>query len=208
MSKRGKFVVIEGVDGCGKGTVMKHLEGVIPALFTREPGGTLLGEQLRGILLGVEMDSVTELLLFQSARNEHVRKMILPALLRGEHVISDRFDASTYAYQVMAGDVGRSQKLFHSMNDAITRLCRPDHYILLDLPVEISIARTQIRGQELTTFEKRPTEFFEAVRSGYDSFFLGNSGSDKKPHTKVDARKDIPTVCSEVEAIVRSIIDA
>lgn len=98
------FVVLEGVDGAGKTTQIEKLKSLFPnALFTREPGGSELGEQLRHIMKTMEMLPLTEMLLMSAARNEHVHNLILPALKSGRLVICDRFVYSTYAYQGARG---------------------------------------------------------------------------------------------------------
>ena len=104
MNNLGKFITLEGVDGAGKTThvefIKKYLSDLgINFIMTREPGGTLLGEQLREILLHDEMTPETETLLMFAARNEHIEKVIGPNLLGGKVVISDRFTDATYAYQ-------------------------------------------------------------------------------------------------------------
>src|SRR5690348_8958099 len=100
----GKFITLEGIDGAGKST---HLRWVVsrlrdlgrPVTVTREPGGTPLGERLRGILLDETMHPETEALLMFSARREHLDRVILPALAQGDWVVSDRFTDATFAYQ-------------------------------------------------------------------------------------------------------------
>ena len=108
--KAGLFITVEGVDGAGKSTAMTWLAEQIAVhrttVLTREPGGTPLGEQLRGLLLHEKMDLETETLLMFAARREHIAQVIQPALLRGEVVISDRFTDATFAYQGGGRGVG------------------------------------------------------------------------------------------------------
>ena len=101
---RGKFITLEGVDGAGKSTHLGFIADWLRAhghevIVTREPGGTSLGEALRGLLLQQEMDADTELLLMFAARQAHLSQLILPALTRGAWVLSDRFTDASYAYQ-------------------------------------------------------------------------------------------------------------
>ena len=104
MKSSSKFITLEGVDGAGKSTCIKFIKKYLSDknfsyLFTREPGGTVLGEKLRGILLQDKMEPETETLLMFAARNEHVQRVIKPNLESGVIVISDRFTDATYAYQ-------------------------------------------------------------------------------------------------------------
>lgn len=198
MVAKGKFIVIEGVDGCGKGTVVRHLEGVFSGddiLFTREPGGTALGERIRELLQYTNMDSATELLLFEASRNEHVTEKIFPALSVGTHVVSDRFDASTFSYQAQTKE---TREFFLMINNEVTRCCTPDLYIFLDLPIDISRERSKKRGEDPTVFELRPKEYFEKVREGYKEFFR------TRRHAVVDATQEPEAVCRKVESLLRA----
>ena len=103
-SKKGLFITVEGVDGAGKSSHLAWLSDALKAqnrnvVLTREPGGTALGERLRDMLLHEAMDLETETLLMFAARREHLAQVILPALSRGDVVVSDRFTDATYAYQ-------------------------------------------------------------------------------------------------------------
>ena len=113
MNNLGKFITLEGVDGAGKTTHVEFLKKYLSDLginfiMTREPGGTMIGEQLREILLHEEMTPETETLLMFAARNEHIEKVIRPNLTEGKVLISDRFTDATYAYQ--SGGKGVKEK--------------------------------------------------------------------------------------------------
>ncbi len=196
--QKGKFIVIEGVDGCGKGTLMEHLRKVLPMdqfVFTREPGGTPFGGELRDLLLSSEIDPITQILLFEADRKLHIEQVILPALNSGKHVISDRFDASTFAYQAQTKEL---QNFFKLINDEITRDCRPDRYIFLDLPIEVSVERTKIRGEATNVFESKPKEYFEGVRMRYNQFF------QTLPVYWIDAETSKELVLGQAKEVIRT----
>ncbi|MCU0971720.1 MAG: dTMP kinase [Gammaproteobacteria bacterium] len=140
---RGRFVTVEGVEGSGKSSNLDFIRSFFEAagktvLYTREPGGTPLGEEIRGLLLGHRDDGMagdTELLLVFAARAEHIHRKIAPALARGDWVLCDRFTDATYAYQ------GGGRGVPHERVAAIERWVqgdlRPDLTFLLDVPVEV-----------------------------------------------------------------------
>ncbi len=166
---RGKFITLEGVDGAGKSTFIPWIERRIRSkgvevLVTREPGGTAVGELLRQILLGEKMSARTETLLMFAARQEHIAKVIEPALVAGRWVLCDRFTDATFAYQ----GAGREMR-----EDDIAILERwvqgdlqPDLTVLFDLPVEVARTRSlAVRSPD--RFESERMEFFVRVREGY-----------------------------------------
>ena len=133
-------------------------------IMTREPGGTLLGEQLREILLHDEMTPETETLLMFAARNEHIEKVIRPNLTEGKVVISDRFTDATYAYQ--SGGKGVKEKKVDILKEWVQGSLRPDLTFLFDLSVEISIERLN-KTRELDKFEREEKSFHENIRQKY-----------------------------------------
>ena len=162
------FIVFEGGEGCGKSTQAKALEGQLRRLgfktvLTHEPGGTLLGNKLRRWLKwGRGVTTQTELFLFVASRSQLVTKVIRPALERGEVVICDRFDASTFAYQ----GYGRGMDLafLETINSFVTDGLSPDLVILLDLDVEKGLKRKRMR---LDCFEREEFAFHHRVRDAY-----------------------------------------
>ena len=126
--------------------------------MTREPGGTLLGEQLREILLHDEMTPKLKLLLMFAARNEHIEKVIRPNLNRGKVVISDRFTDATYAYQ--SGGKGVKEKKIDILKEWVQASLQPDLTFLFDLSVEVSIERLN-KTRELDKFERRRKVFMK-----------------------------------------------
>ncbi|PPD50380.1 MAG: dTMP kinase [Methylobacter sp.] len=169
---RGKFITLEGVEGVGKTTnlafIKEHLEKYgIPVVVTREPGGTLLAEKIRHLLLDANSETVTEqaeLLMMFAARAQHIKHVIEPALAQGNWVLSDRFTDATYAYQ----GGGRNMKVstIEWLEHFVQGHLRPDLTLLLDAPVEIGMARVRNRAV-IDRFEAEKVSFFERARRGY-----------------------------------------
>jgi len=169
MNNLGKFITLEGVDGAGKTThvefIKKYLADLgINFIMTREPGGTLLGEKLREILLYDDMTPETETLLMFAARNEHIEKVIGPNLKEGKVVISDRFTDATYAYQ--SGGKGVKDKKIDILKEWVQASLQPDLTFLFDLSVEVSIERLN-KTRELDKFEREGKGFHENIRQKY-----------------------------------------
>ena len=169
MNNLGKFITLEGVDGAGKTThiefIKKYLSDLgINFIMTREPGGTMLGEQLREILLHDDMTAETETLLMFAARSEHIEKVIHPNLKEGKVVISDRFTDATYAYQ--AGGKGVKEKKIDILKEWVQGSLQPDLTFLFDLSVEVSIERLN-KTRELDKFEREEKSFHENIRQKY-----------------------------------------
>jgi dTMP kinase len=165
---RGVFVTLEGIDGAGKSTQFAALVDALRAVgrdvvATREPGGTPLGERIRELLLHEAMSASTEALLMFAARQEHVLRVIEPALLHGSDVVCDRFTDASLAYQGAGKGIplDRLQALAHWVHPGL----RPDLSVLLDLPPEIAAQR--LRGRDTDRFEREPLAFFERVRAQY-----------------------------------------
>lgn len=177
---RGLFITFEGIDGCGKSTQIGLLTDCLedigkPFLLVREPGGTVIGEKIRSILLDKEnneMSPEAELLLFEAARAQIVAEKIRPAIEAGTTVICDRFYDSTFAYQGVARSLG--EDLVVTLNDIATSGLAPDITFLLDLSVEDAYARRKGRGEADDRMELLGLEFQRNVRNGYlkaaDSF--------------------------------------
>jgi dTMP kinase len=169
MNNLGKFITLEGVDGAGKTTHVKFIRKYLSDLgknfiMTREPGGTLLGEQLREILLHDDMTPETETLLMFAARNEHIEKVIYPNLIEGKVVISDRFTDATYAYQ--SGGKGVKEKKINILKEWVQGSLQPDLTFLFDLSVEVSIKRLN-KTREMDKFEREEKSFHENIRQKY-----------------------------------------
>ena len=172
-SAPGVFLVLEGIDGSGKSTIGDRLAAAIfasgqPALLTREPGGTEVGESIRGLLLAPaasQMTAETEALLFAAARAQHVAEVIRPALGKGTVVICDRYTDSTLAYQW--GGRGLSKDLLVAAQRLATDGLEPDLKLLLDLPVEVGLGRRFGTREDTNRLDREAREFHERVRAAY-----------------------------------------
>lgn len=168
---RGRFITVEGVEGVGKSTNLAFVAATIAATgrrtrITREPGGTPLAEEIRGLLLrpGPRVDELAELLLVFAARASHLREVIEPALAAGEWVICDRFTDATYAYQ--GGGRGLPESVIASLERVVQGDVRPDLTLLLDAPPDVTDARLRQRVAA-DRFEREDGGFFGRVRAAY-----------------------------------------
>ena len=169
----GKFITVEGIEGAGKSTVARALHAElerrgVPALLTREPGGTPVAEALRAVLLerGRELISpAAETLLMFAARAVHLDNAIRPALAAGRWVICDRFTDASFAYQ--GAGRGVSESLLDGLAAAVHAELWPARTLLLDVPVATGLARARARASSPDRFEAEQAEFFERVRAAY-----------------------------------------
>lgn len=205
-ARDARFITLEGVDGAGKSTHVQWLadriaERGISVVTTREPGGTELGERLRELLLHVDMHLATETLLMFAARNEHLEKLIKPALLAGTWVVCDRFTDATYAYQGGGRQLGveRVQVLESWVHDGL----QPDCTFLFDVPLSVAHERLH-SGRELDRFEQEQAEFFERTRSTY----LQRAENDPDRFCIVDATGAISDTRATLHVQLNALIDA
>ncbi len=161
---KAKFIAFEGGDASGKTTQAERVAAKISAAFTREPGGTPVGESLRSILLNPisPLALRTEALLMAASRAQLVQELINPTLAKGQHVVTDRYIASSLAYQGYASGLPIDEVLHLSL--FATEELTPDLTILIDLPVEESLKR---RGKSPDRFEQENIDFHKRVRRGY-----------------------------------------
>ncbi len=195
----GKFITLEGIEGVGKTSNLRFIKELLESsghdcVVTREPGGTNLGEALRGLLLShsdEDMSPDAELLMMFAARAEHLSKVILPAIAKGQTVLCDRFTEATYAYQ--GGGRQLDVDKISELEDWVQDDLRPDLTIVLDAPVEIGRARASSRS-EPDRIEKEQDEFFQRVRSSYIE------QAKHYPHRicLIDASKELATVQQQV----------
>jgi dTMP kinase len=174
-STKAQWVAFEGIDGCGKSTQLslfqEHLKSQnIPYICVRDPGGTILSEEVREILLKVRQDDsalcpASELLLYNASRAQLIQEKIKPALDAGIWVLSDRFAWSTYAYQGFGR--GLALDLIQKAVEVATNGLQPDISFYLDISSEVSVERRAARGGEPDRLELEKVEFFEKVRMGY-----------------------------------------
>ncbi|MBS1959931.1 MAG: dTMP kinase [Bdellovibrionales bacterium] len=160
------FITFEGTEGCGKSTLIQNLaqdlrESGKHVVVTREPGGITVAENIRNIILHQSMEPLTELFLYEAARAEHYKKVIEPALRDKKWVLCDRFTDSTLAYQGAAR--GLDTKMIIKLNEFATEGREPDITIVLDLPVEVGLAR----AKDPNKFEAEGIAFQNKVRKAY-----------------------------------------
>ena len=200
---KGKFITVEGIEGVGKTTNIDFIHQQLQAagrdvVLTREPGGTPLAEAIRGLLLDpayTGMDSTCELQLMFAARAEHLAKVVWPALEQGQWVLCDRFTDATYAYQ--GGGRGIDDGVIARLEELVQGDFRPDLTLLLDVPVEIGLARASKRGA-LDRFEQEKVAFFERVRNDY--LEMAQRSPDR--YRVIDASLPLIDVQNQIAAIL------
>lgn len=160
------YIVLEGLEGCGKSTHTKRLGEHLNAVITREPGGTRIGSLLRAILAdtdNTDLDRRTEALLMAADRAQHMAEIIQPALQRGQHVVSDRSIYSTLAYQGYGRQLGTEDLLSISTWALNNRL--PDMVIYIDVPTDVLNER--LAKRDLDRFEREGADFFARIAQGF-----------------------------------------
>lgn len=203
----GRFITVEGTEGAGKTSNIAFLQARLEAagktvVLTREPGGTPLGEAIRDLLLTRRGDGMavdTELLLMFAARAEHIAQLIRPALARGEWVLCDRFTDATYAYQGGGRriDIDRIAALEHWVQGNL----RPDLTIVLDVPVEVGLARAGRRSAP-DRFEREQLAFHEAVRAAYRTI----AAREPARVQVVDAEQPLPRVQADLGRVLDAFL--
>jgi dTMP kinase len=194
---RGVLVTIEGGEGVGKSTqsrllVERLVSAGVTVLRTREPGGTPVGDRIRGVLLdpGAEVAPGAELLLYEASRAQLVSAVIEPALARGDVVVCDRFYDSTTAYQAFGR--GLDADLVRSLNEAATGGVRPDVTVYLALPVEDAMPRATAGGAD--RMESESFEFHRRVISGFEAI----AAAEPDRVLRVDATGTVHEVAGRV----------
>ena len=200
---RGKFITLEGMDGAGKSThipdIIKLLEGKgVEVTSTPEPGGTVLGEQLRTLLLNEPMHPETETLLMFAARREHIAQIIEPALSRGAWVLSDRFTDATYAYQ--SGGRGVLANKVIELEAWVQGGLQPDLTLLFDVPVEVSVARLA-SARTPDKFERESADFFTKIRNAY----LDRARNNPNRFCIINSNQTLEDVKVEVKNVISSL---
>ena len=199
---RGKFITLEGIDGAGKSTHLDWLADFfrkrgVKLRVTREPGGTELGEKLRGLLLDKNqaMHLETEAMLMFAARSEHIDKVIAPALAQGEWIICDRFTDATFAYQ--GSGRGADWARLKVLEQWVQGDLQPDLTLLFDVAPEVGRQRAgSIKAPD--RFEQEKDDFFQRVRDGY----LRRAREDVSRMRVIDATVSIEEIrCKLVEIV-------
>ncbi|MES9858001.1 MAG: dTMP kinase [Sedimenticola sp.] len=203
----GKFITVEGGEGAGKSTNLDHIRRLLEAagkevLFTREPGGTSLGEDVRELLLGHKhtgMSDDAELLLMFAARAEHLNSKIKPALREGKWVLCDRFTDASYAYQ--GGGRGINSERIATLEAWVQQGLKPDLTLLLDLPIKIGLERAGKRS-EPDRFESEEVAFFDKVRSAY----LAIAEREPQRVRVIDAAAALENVQRSIESVIGAFL--
>lgn len=200
---RGYFISLEGSEGAGKSTQNKRILSWLAArgnvvVETREPGGTVISEQIRRLLLDTRsagLDALCELLLLFAARSQLVQEVIRPALAEGKVVVCDRFTDASYAYQGGGRQLGAATVA--SVEKLVLGNLRPDLTLLFDVAVEVGMQRVAGRG-EADRFETESVRFFERVRNAY----LERAAAEPQRFAVIDASRDEEQVWEQVQYVL------
>ena len=201
---KGFFISLEGGEGAGKSTQNKRIIDWLAGqgfevVETREPGGTIVSEQIRQVLLDTRnagLGATAELLLMFAARYQLVQEVILPALADGKVIVCDRFTDASYAYQ--GGGRGLGAETVEVVEKLVLKDLRPDLTLLFDIPVEQGMKRVAGRG-EADRFEVESIRFFERVRAAY----LERATADPQRFRILDASLDEDRVWLQVKNILQ-----
>ena len=200
-----RFITLDGIDGAGKTTQLAVIREWFaaqgrPVLFTREPGGTPLGESLRRLLLNPKTQAGlrAETLLMFAARAQHIESVILPALEGGVSVVSDRFTDATFAYQ--GGGRGLPEADIAQLEQWVQGSLRPSLTILLDVPLEVSLRRIE-RSRNKDRFEQEEADFFTRVRQSY----LERAAAAPERYAVIDSSRSKAVVRRDIEAALEKL---
>jgi dTMP kinase len=206
MSRMGRFITLEGIEGVGKTTQVARLSALLTArgvahVVTREPGGTPLAEKIRELVLSAREEAlppVAELLLMFAARSVHLGNHIEPNLHAGRWVVCDRFTDATYAYQ--GSGRGMNPDDIAALEALVQGPRRPDLTLLLDVPVAVGLERSRKRdvGKPKDRFERERAEFFERVRDGY----LARARAEPGRMAIIDAASTVDEVTASIASVL------
>ncbi|ATD64560.1 dTMP kinase [Neisseria weixii] len=195
-----QFITLDGIDGAGKSTNLAVIqawfdERRLPVVFTREPGGTAMGEALRELLLNpqTQVSLRAETLLMFVARQQHLESVIRPALDEGIHVVSDRFTDATFAYQ--GGGRGVPLADIEILEQWVQQGQHPDLTLLLDVPLDVSMARIA-QARQKDRFEQEQADFFMRVREAY----LNRAAAAPQRYAVIDSNRERELVKQDIEA--------
>lgn len=208
---RGKFITLEGGEGVGKSSNIEFIRDYLSKkksnanfqlCLTREPGGTPLAEEIRRLFIEPREEIVhetTELLLVFAARAQHLSQFILPNLALGHWVLSDRFTDATFAYQ--GGGRGLNLETITTLEAMVQKELQPDLTILLDLPVEIGMARAKERSH-FDRIEKEQLVFFERVRQAY----LQRAKDNPERFRVINANQNLTLVQQDIAKVLDAFL--
>jgi dTMP kinase len=204
MESRGRFITFEGIDGAGKSTHIGFVTELLESagktvVVSREPGGTLLGEKLRDLLLHEKMDLETEALLMFASRREHIARVIEPALQRGDWVLSDRFTDASFAYQ--GGGRGMDRARLEQLEQWVHPHLQPDLTLLFDVPLEVARARLDA-SRSLDKFEQEQADFFARCRAEY----LRRASASNGRIVVIDSTQSIDQVRAALRAVLEKFL--
>jgi len=205
--KKGLFITLEGIEGAGKSTAVDFIEDFLTkeghdVIKTREPGGTVIGEQIREILLKNENYTLTydtELLLAFSARAQHIQEVILPALSSGKIILCDRFTDASYAYQ--GGGRGIDASRINLLEKWVQGDLRPNLTLLFDLDVSIGMQRTKKRS-DADRFEREEINFFEKIRNTY----LERAKNEPQRFRIINSASSLESVKEQIITILKDFL--
>jgi len=206
LKKKPQFITLEGIEGAGKSTVVKFISEFLQSknidfIITREPGGTIIAEEIRYVVLGHHNEPMhhdTELLLFFAARAQHLNQIIKPALAVGKWVICDRFTDTTYAYQGTGRNIENERIAI--LENLVQGKLRPDLTFILDITPEIGIFRTKAKKPD--RIEAEEISFFRKVRNCYLTMAKDNPNRYKV----IDATRSISNVKKQIINSISSIL--
>lgn len=205
-NKRGKFIVIDGVGGSGKGTQINLLKEKFgdKIHFTREPGGSDFAEKVRELMMSEyarEADGYSHLSLVWCGRRDHIEKIIKPKTAEGLHIISDRFDSSTWAYQIFGQQQKELEEVFYFIREKFLGNFTPDLYILLDVEVDEGVRRMKARDPNKSHFHDQPKDYYERIREGYRTF------AEKFGAKIIDGNRPVEEVHQDILKLVEDMLD-
>lgn len=207
IKKEGIFIVMEGPDGSGKSTQIDLLKDYLDDIgkeyiITREPGGTIIGEAIRTVILNPEygeMSDVTEMLLYAASRAQLMKEVILPAVMEGKVVISDRFVDSSMVYQGIARGLGA--QVVADVNAPGIGDCRPDRIFFIDIPEEEGLLR-KMKQKKLDRLEQAGTDFHHLVSEGYREVL-----KDRDEVVKIDGLLPIEEIQEKIRQELSKLMD-